>query len=1245
MTHSETHTPTELSTGAAPEILQPLRFPLAGTRLIEASAGTGKTFTIAALYLRLVLGHSHEKGGNDEPRPLSPEEILVVTFTKAATEELKDRIRQRLVEGAACFRGLSEGDDYLQSLKAEFEPAEHPRCALLLDLAAQLMDNAAIHTIHGWCQRMLREHAFDSGALFDTEMETDSSALLEQAVQDYWRSQFYPQNRETLVAVRELYGSPEALQKAVRPLLGLAAGGGLKREADPFELVAKRNAAVARCKDLWRIEWPQFCELFEQSLAQGWVKKNMVKPEQLGRLEAWLDGDGALPLDGRGAVLSRYTPGEMEKALSAAGKKQERSLAESPLLSALENLIRELDKWDLKPALLIDAALWIQQRIEAAKQRLAQLDFDDLIQHLGRALQQPEQGDRLAQLIRRQFPVALIDEFQDTDPTQYGIFQKLYLAQPDTALLMIGDPKQAIYAFRGADIHTYLQARRDTAGRHYTLDTNYRSTKAMVASANALFELGHRHPRNTFLYGEEIPFEPVKAKGKGKSLQFEGEVHPALTLWWDENPDNVWNKQMYLARQAKGCADRITAMLNGAQSGTTGFAEGDALTPLKESDIAILVRDFTEARAVRSALAANGVRSVYLSDKDSVFASEQAQDLIFILEAVAHPERESGVKAALATRTLGWDWAQIDSLNDDELAWESLLEQFRNLRLCWQGQGILPMIRQVLERFNVATRALSDPRSGERSLTNLLHLAELLQSVSGRFDGELALIRYLTEQCESGGELGDDQILRLESDAELVKVVTIHKSKGLEYPVVFLPFILGYRQASDQNGLLFYRDKNNDKQLTFNADDEARERADFERLAEDIRLLYVAMTRPSFACYLGLGPLKLGQRGKRGEPNTHLGALGCLLGAGAAQSSEQLLTELQALAGSDLQDVADAGSGIVLAPLPEPEFDRYIGAAQEGTLAPALTPPSRAPRAWWIASYSAMLRGMSHGNEAGPDPRSEQLLEIADEAEQTAPSAELLPAEGSIHAFPKGAAPGTFLHDLFEWAAEQGLAKQGRGFAGIDPQALTQEIDQRCERHGYAGQETMLLPWFERALTVPIPLPGGQAPSLLELEQVQAELEFWIATARVDTEQIDRLVTEAIWPGEARPALQGVTLNGMLKGFIDLTFCYQGQFFVADYKSNYLGPDESAYTPQAMREAMLAHRYDLQAALYGLALHRLLASRLPDYDFDHHMGGAVYLFLRGLDPDRPGNGALTLAPDKALILALDSLFREVSHVA
>ncbi|MBY5979166.1 exodeoxyribonuclease V subunit beta [Ferrimonas balearica] len=1207
--------------------LDALTFPLTGTRLIEASAGTGKTYTIAALYLRLVLGHG---GSAAHPHPLTPEQILVVTFTKAATEELKDRIRARLVEGAACFRGLAEPDPYLASLMAGFPAEQHPHCALVLDQAAQLMDLAAVHTIHGWCQRMLREHAFDSGSLFSQEMEADTTPLREEAVRDYWRRFLYPQPRAVLAAITGLYASPSALEQAIVPLMGPLAEE--SAPADPFALLNERAEAVAETKSRCRVEWPTFVEQFNEAVANKWVKGNMIKPAQLDNLTAWLEGSDELPLDNAGKVMARYTTGTFADALSAGGKKQATTVADSPVLAALENLARQLDANPIKAALLRHCAHWVVHRVAAEKRRRAQLDFDDLIKDLGKALEQEHRagGDKLASAIRHQFPVALIDEFQDTDPVQYRLFQRLYLAQEDTALLMIGDPKQAIYGFRGADIHTYLKARRDTEGRHYTLDTNYRSTQQMVDAANAVFALGERHPDGPFLHGESIPFLPVAANGRKEVLMDGDSPVPAMTFWWDEGDEGeVLSKGEYVSRQAQACAEEITRLLNGAAKGDVGFDRDGERNPLAAADIAILVRDFREASAVRDALSERGVRSVYLSDKDSVFSSEEAEALQRILQAVALPS-ERAIKAALATAVLGFSWAALDAFNHDELAWERELAQFRELKLCWQRQGVLPMIRRLLAHYGVAQRALADPRYGERRLTNLLHLAELLQGASAQLDGELALIRFLAEQREDS-TLGDEQVLRLESDAELVKVITIHKSKGLEYPLVFLPFIAGYREASDRGGVLFYRDADGNKSLTFEADDDARAAADRERLEEDLRLLYVALTRPRHGCFLGLAPVKLSRRGKRGESDIHRGALGCLLGAGEALEPATIRAALDALA---------QHPGVVLATPPEPTHTLLLAPETEQALVPPKPYQRQLQRPWWIASYSALLTGMSADHSLSGLP--ERLMEVQDEtAPVQAQPQELEPAEGSIHAFPKGAMPGTFLHDLFEWAALQGQARYGAGFANIDRAQLAAELSSRCERHGYQDHTEVLLAWFEQALALPLELPTGTV-SLSGLDQVQAEMEFWLAVDQLDVVELDQWVRASVWPGEPRPQLRPNQVNGMLKGFIDLTFLHEGRYYVADYKSNYLGADERAYTADAMREAMLEHRYDLQAVLYTLALHRLLSARLPDYDFDRHIGGGLYLFLRGMSHEHPGHGVVTVPVSRQLIEQLDARFRGVA---
>ncbi|HBM45358.1 MAG TPA: exodeoxyribonuclease V subunit beta, partial [Halomonas sp.] len=238
----------------------------------------------------------------------------------------------------------------------------------------------------------------------------------------------------------------------------------------------------------------------------------------------------------------------------------------------------------------------------------------------------------------------------------------------------------------------------------------------------------------------------------------------------------------------------------------------------------------------------------------------------------------------------------------------------------------------------------------------------------------------------------------------------------------------------------------------------------------------------------------------------------------------------------------------------------------------------------------------------------------------------------------RGPGPGTFLHGLLEWAG-----KQGFDTAAKDRETLNDMLWRRVQLRGWQAWQEPLAGWLSALLTTPLPLaaPTPQSVALNELESYQVELEFWFAAKRVNTQAIDALVSKHLLPGVERPALDADTLNGMLKGFIDLAFEHQGRFYVLDWKSNYLGPNDSAYEPEALRHALLAKRYDLQAALYLLAMHRLLKARLPDYDPHQHLGGSMTVFLRG--SRSPGRGVVGEPAPVELIEALDSLFAGEPH--
>ncbi|ARU05216.1 exodeoxyribonuclease V subunit beta [Comamonas serinivorans] len=1451
--------------------LDALRLPLRGAHLIEASAGTGKTYTIAQLYLRLVLGHGGSgPDGSGFVRALTPPEILVVTFTDAATHELRDRIRQRLGEAAAAFEApagdeAGAGDDLLR-LKGDFTPEQWPGCARLLRVAADWMDEAAVSTIHSWCYRMLREHAFDSGNLFTQTLLSDESELLLQAAQDYWRQQFYALDANEARVLSQLMPGPEALVKAIRPLLAQddAAWQFGDQALDPTVSPARLLAEVAqhsreseRLQDAARTAWAAAADRLERQFrtwlpmlnGQRYRGKEQHLETWLADLRRWSEGGDAPRGKGRkdiayfGLSGIRLAGGQLPPPHPAF-------VAIDDWLAVADNEQAKGDHQALRAQLLAHATWQIRAGLAREKQRRAELGFDDVLRRLHQALTAPH-GPVLAGRIRAQFPVAMIDEFQDTDPLQWGMFKAVYGAHADAtetgeagaamqgdgddhALLLIGDPKQAIYGFRGADIHTYLQARQATEGRHHSLGTNYRSTQAMVHAVNAVFGWAEAHfPEAAFRFAQgegappwpaaqgllplgrdggagavrraaaanPMPFTPVVAHGRAERLVLAGQQASALTWWWlaPEAGQDTVSASLYRRHMAESCASQLVDWLTAVPQGDTGFLQADGrIRPLRPRDIAVLVRDRLEAEAIRQAMAARGIASAYLSERESVFDSREAQDLAVWLEAVHADAQARPLRAALGTASMGRSHAWLERLNHDEAVWDDMVQRFRGYRQLWLAQGVLPMVRQLLQDFALPSAWLAQPQ-GARTLTNMLHLAEWLQTQAPLHDSPQALLRELARQMDAPGEAGDAARLRLESDDDLIKVVTIHKSKGLEYPLVLLPFMASWKSLRAHTSLLLPANEASDgRRVNLDPKDPAdKPLAELERQREDLRLTYVALTRAQHAVWLGVAPLVVGQAR---DCQVHESAIGYLVGGTRPRSGPAFAQQVQALCDDSDQAARALGiPGRTMQRLPAPAIHsrRWAGEAAAPRRIVTRAAPPRHWQPWWIASYSALTSDLLHedgltlpmagelpadalAQPAGPgaadpadgrvaqgqqrdgvngvwidsrhpeigkwsipreteqglptrphaepeSPASEDAFELAlashvdaqlalaqQEAREAAlddtdwdglrrEAARLAAPPQGLHAFARGAEVGTFWHELLQLAAMQGFARMAEA-----PDKLGELVARRARVRGWGDQAPALTQWLLQWLHMPLPLqaaaghglpdlpaePAPTAPTVrlvdLPAGRMQAELEFWLPVHDAAAQRIDAVVRAHIEPGWARPALSPLRLRGMLKGYMDVVFeapraatlapvpeagalpdhdasmavdvndegvrnaaneleigsgAYSdeaGRFYVLDYKSNWLGPDDASYHPDAVRAAALANRYDLQAALYALALHRLLRTRLPDYDPARHLGGSLTWFLRG--SARADGGVWGCAATPALLDELDALFEAAGHV-
>ncbi|MCA6062974.1 exodeoxyribonuclease V subunit beta [Thalassolituus marinus] len=1194
-------------------------FPLYGQSLIEASAGTGKTFTITGLYNRLMLGHGRPRLGCDQ--------ILVVTFTRAATEELRGRIRQRLRDTLEDLLSLENGQPideqqlrYLQQLAAaqnndgqhsegQNSDAQHSDidavCRQLkpwLQSNLALMDEAAIYTIHGFCQRMLKQFAFDSGVVFSAELVLDSDSYLQQACEDIWRQQAYtldePQGRYLI----SRYAGPDDVLAKVRSRISrpdmtvvpAVSAQGLSKAWHNAE------AAFMTAKAAWsQISAADVVQLIADS---GLDKKSYSKrfaPNWVAEAAGYFGGRFYMPAPKN---LYRMTPTGMAEKLKDSGE-----LPQHAAFDATEDFLQAANQL----ALLLEAA-WmdaIKERYFELLEKAGALTPDDLLRLLVNALR-AEQGELLASHIRRLYPLAMIDEFQDTDPQQYEIFNRIYPPQDDAdnalatqvgqkalaethGLIMIGDPKQAIYGFRGADIFTYIKARRQLdEERRFTLEKNWRSHSQLVAGVNQIFA-GHDSP---FVFDQDIQFVNVSAAGKpdGRPLKIGDEEQTPLQLWHDGEEYSRARAQFSAAEQ---CAEKIDALMHGDAT------LGDE--PVQARDIAVLVRSRKQAGLIREALSARQIGSVFLT-RDSVYDSLEARDLFAWLQAVAHPSDERALRTAMATETQGLTAAQLDALLNDEQAWERTLEQNHSYHQLWQRRGVMAAIMQWLEEDGRAQR-LRRHQDGERRITNLMHLGELLQSAARRLRGHEALLRWFGEHIFSDNRSGDEAQLRLESDANLVTIVTIHKSKGLEYPLVFLPFLWDDSYLPNPKSDTQYFSETDGMVLNLEPDDEAKALAVRDSLAESLRLLYVALTRAVQGCFIWLTDAVDGKSKKEKKSRIAQTALGYLLAvdndpdwAGLKQSAsgECLITDLPEWPTDEL---------------------RRRAVVQEAPQAAVCQPHSW--DSWRVSSYSQLTADDHSGHTAHDDvlvmdesseqtDSDESVSEFVDAALLNEISEREFDATAAALTFAKGANAGTCLHAIFEhWDF-------------VDSEALHSITERELSHYGLALSEDEVgaeekqkqidevAGWMQAVVNSPLMNDQGEQFSLADISAANRldEMEFYLPVQQLQAADINRLLADPAKGGR----FHFDTLSGYLKGFIDLIFCHNGRYYVADYKSNHLGFSINDYTPAALIVAMADHQYDLQAWLYTVALDQLLRQRLPGYDPAQHLGGVYYFWLRGM---------------------------------
>ena len=1103
--------------------------------VIEAGAGTGKTYSIAILVLRLIL----EKN-------IPVQEILMVTFTKAAVAELETRIRDFIALAYQYAQSIPIDDKTIKDIvNASVDTLGAKDTQLRLKDALALMDETSILTIHGFCQKTLQEFAFETQQVFGAEAlsEEQFDEIRTESIHQYWRKYIAPLKKELLAHIHDNL-QMELFVKMVKEALSgkkfnltLSPRFPLLDAAHQDELLEMITIAEKEKDDCWQALCDEYInneanyrKAIQQNSSAKSAFEDITDPEEVIKL-----------------IIARI---------------------ESIYISdVFPNIAREVGKWKEKEAILkktqkkvatiIFAYLTeqVKEELDKKKRDRGLLSFDDMIDNLHQAvcINAP---DELLKAIRKKFKAVFIDEFQDTDRKQYEIFHQLFGPPADTIVFMIGDPKQSIYAWRKADLFTYFKAVKE-ADNQFNMSTNFRSSTSLIAAFNHFFKPVDNF--DTFYFegaADEITYLPVVAPNPNDKgiLAYNGTEVTPITFYREDIdiPTRV--------------AMQVAELLSNPNYRIIKNNQSRAITP---ADIAILVRTNYESPKIKAALSKYKIPAIN-KESEKVLEKAESQVLLTWLAAI-ESMKLSDINRAMLSNISGYRLTELSELDQD-----ALVERFREWHTSWNTNGIYVTLQSVFTCFELTRRLLQpDFENGERILSNFIQLTEILHQTETRLQYRPAdLISWLKKATEGNSMNGDEYLQRIESDENAVEIVTIHKSKGLEYNIVLAPY-LELSAGISEKGITAFRDDTGaflfGNDATFTDSQVTLITNQLEQ--ENRRLVYVALTRARYKCCIFTK-----------KSNDCSGTLAYFHDAISSQPNP-FIDKVTSL--PDIQ----------------PNFIYQTSArqlAQYSTANNFLLKDTN----WQKISYSYLnpdhgVRSMQTDN-AGSGSKSafDQFI---------------------FYQLRKGAFTGNLVHYLLEhinfsnpdsWAntIQHALRRMSPGLEDTHAGGLYELVHQLSNLSLPNGSETISLPQIHRNHQI-------------------AELEFNFPVGEFHTQQLADLSTQ-----DTPFHLQKGKWQGLMNGKIDFIGMLDDKFYIIDWKSNHLGNQISDYSTVGLQEAMDSNNYHLQYYIYLCALYKFLTLRLPNFDYDTHIGGVYYLFIRGIRSDS-NTGIFFRKPTKEQLIA------------
>ena len=1205
-------------------------YSLDGINCIEASAGTGKTYTISHLYLRLII-----------EKDFSIDNILVVTFTNAATEELRSRIRTiikiayDMVEGKCSIEVIEKYKELYEYLNKKADSGNYRKQIKdKLQLALSEIDKAHIYTIHSFCSRTLNEFAFESGSLFGSQLVEDESPYMRRVVEDFYYTTIAPLGEEFVALffqkskvfkkskdfvnwfMKLLRKLPDDPDIAILPDITFEP----KRLQQQVDTLTKQIQTI---REKFNAEFGSIKDNYCKALADGVLNKKSYNEDDIYTLQQTiqiLSVYSALQ-DDINKNLNKFSLSGLLSKLKGGYNKGEKHYTWHEFFTLLDECRNTIIHIKIQIIAAYREFIWYSEaQYLRYRDRWNIISFRDILKDMHKALKQGTDS-KLAIRVRERFKAALIDEFQDTDPLQYSIFTTIF-KKKGYILYIIGDPKQAIYSFRGADVFAYIKARA-SADNIYTLTKSFRSTPALSLAINYIFS----RINNPFVF-KEIQYHPVESQ-----IQDSCFGKDALQIWFIKQDDiNDKSISVGLARKiiARNIAREIQKIVNGSY-----VINGKAL---QYSDIAILVRKHHEAELVQDVLRQCGINSVLYS-RQSVFTTPEVWELLHVLEAIINPSSTSAVKRALATSLFGYSGNDIIQM-EQQGSLDTIKMQCAAYLDVWKLKGFIVMLQRLLhddaivkkKNDDTVAKRLLQYNDGERVITNILHCAEILADTERQKKLDpVALVEWLKKAMYVEAQ-SQEQELRLESDANAVKIVTIHASKGLEYPVVFCPYLFDvssldeifvFHDSADNNykthvSFQFSKNKVEEKALLFPDNDyEAFEfTAKCELLAESLRIAYVAITRAKFRCYIGWGNINETKTSAlRYLFNYNNGTIEHFIN-GIDRSTDELL--------KDLKLIEHESGGVISV---KPIHDEIL--LSQETIKPIYHQPQHIKKlekpvepGWQLTSYTSL----SYRRE---DEKSDEVQIPVIMKEEV--------KEQSIFTFPAGSIPGLCIHKIFETIDFD-----------ADTNTISQAVSDALKRYNINNV------WADIVTTmVHNVLKVSLQSNFVSLSSIHAnkrrhELEFYYPVEKLDSKRLVQLFNEhSLFTMKYASALEELSfadISGFMHGYIDMVFEHDNAYYIVDWKSNLLGTSLKDYHRSLLQDAIASHLYFLQYTIYTVAIHRYLQLMLgKTYSYEKNFGGVFYIFVRGVDASRGCEyGIFYDKPDAVLISNLDKLLGGVT---